>query len=139
MGCRAVFEAARAGGVSLMGCAARRAAMERMRAEREGAYRIAGIPYPEDGYRREVAFIDDDERRAREAIEEARKLADMLTPASPRGAEVLRLRYISSLDWDSVGRALGITGSGARQAARAAIASLDAMGNPSELRANSDR
>lgn len=49
-------------------------------------------------------------------------------PTHPQWGDVLRLRYIEMLDWDSCGRALGITGSGARQAARAALDWVDSVG-----------
>ena len=49
-------------------------------------------------------------------------------PHNPVWGDVLELRYIELFEWDRIGRALGMTGSGARQACGAALDWVDAIG-----------
>lgn len=49
-------------------------------------------------------------------------------PHNPVWGDVLELRYIELFEWDRIGRALGMTGSGARQACSAALDWVDSVG-----------
>ena len=61
------------------------------------------------------ADLEQCERIVGEALEVCRGVR-LANPSHPQWGDVLRLRYIDMLDWDSAGRALGITASAALSA-----------------------
>ena len=64
-------------------------------------------------------------------VEDARAVCRGVRAANPHHplwGDVLELRYLELFEWDRIGRALGITGSGARQACDAALDWVDHVG-----------
>ena len=109
--------------------------------EREGlraqGYDAIGRSGSSDPMRQTDARIDAEGRARAELAECESLVADaravcrgvrIANPTHPQWGDVLELRYVEAMDWDSTGRALGVTGSGARQAARAALDWIDSVG-----------
>lgn len=135
---REYFEAARAAQRHIDG---RLAAIRAMR-EREGAraqsYEAIGRGGgASDPMRATDARIDAEARARSElaecerAVEDARAVCAGVRAANPNHpawGDVLELRYVELFEWDRIGRALDLTGSGVRQACRAALDWVDSVG-----------
>lgn len=91
------------------------AAMERVESTRH-------LPRPR-------ALVDDIEG-CEASVARAEALLSLFEASNPgkRGAEALRLHYLAFMRWDEVAEAMGMSNSGARTAARVALAWLDAEG-----------
>ena len=135
---REYFEAARAAQRRIDG---RLAAIRAMR-EREGvraqSYEAIGRGGGASDPMRAVDSRMDSERRAlaelaecEAEVEDARAVCrgtSAANPHNPLWGDVLELRYLECFEWDRIGRALGVTGSGARQMCRAALEWIDSVG-----------
>lgn len=74
--------------------------------------------------------LGDDVEGCETSVARAEALLSLFEAGNPgkRGAEALRLHYLALMRWDEVAEAMGMSNSGARTAARVALAWLDAEG-----------
>lgn len=66
-----------------------------------------------------------------DAVEDARSVCSGVraaNPGHPLWGDSLELHYIELMGWDEIGRYLGLSGSGVRQACRAALDWVDSVG-----------
>lgn len=137
MTAREYFEAARAAQRHIDG---RLAALRIMR-EREGVraqgYEAVGRSVISDPMAPVRARMDAEAQVCEELAECERIVADAravcrgvraANRAHPVWGDALELRYLDLMEWDRIGRALGLSGSGVRQACRAALNWVDMVG-----------
>lgn len=138
MDARDYFESARAAQRRIDG---RLAAIRAMR-EREGAraqsYEAIGRGSGASDPMRPVDARIDAERAAMAELAECEREVEsaravcrgvrVANPNHPVWGDVLELRYLELFEWDRIGRALGMSGSGVRQACSAALDWVDNVG-----------
>lgn len=117
--------------------AAIRAMREREGVRAQGYEAIGHGSGVSDPMRQTDARIDAESAARRELVEYEREVEDArrvcrgvraANPSHPIWGEALELRYIELMTWDEIGRYLGLSGSGVRQAAYAALDWIDMVG-----------
>lgn len=135
---REYFEAARSSQRHIDGRLAVILAMREREGARAQSYEAIGRGSGASDPMRAVDARMDAEARARSELAECERVVEdaravcagvrAANPNHPAWGDVLELRYLDLFEWDRIGRALGLTGSGARQACRAALEWVDSVG-----------